>query len=96
MSVVESFRDGRFRIVALAAGRNVERLAAQVERHRPELVAVENEECAERLREELAGRGVAVPRVAVGEAGMIEVATHGAARTVVSATVGRIGSPRSA
>ena len=41
MSVVESFRDGRFRVVALAAGRNVERLAAQVERHRPELVAVE-------------------------------------------------------
>lgn len=91
MSVVESFRDGRFRVVALAAGRNVERLAAQVERHRPELVAVENEECAERLREELKKRGVPVPRVAVGEAGMVEVATHGAAQTVVSATVGAVG-----
>jgi 1-deoxy-D-xylulose-5-phosphate reductoisomerase len=91
MSVVESFRDGRFRVVALAAGRNVERLAAQVERHGPELVAVENEECAERLKEELNGRGVRVPRVAVGEAGMVEVATHGAARTVVSATVGAVG-----
>ena len=91
MSVVESFRDGRFRVVALAAGRNVERLAAQVERHLPELVAVGDEECAERLREELGGRGVRVPRVAVGEAGMVEVATHGAARTVVSATVGAVG-----
>ena len=91
MSVVESFRDGRFRVVALAAGRNVERLAAQVERHRPELVAVENEECAERLGEELGRRGVPAPRVAVGEAGMVEVATHGAARTVVSATVGAVG-----
>ncbi|MET0650505.1 MAG: 1-deoxy-D-xylulose-5-phosphate reductoisomerase [Pyrinomonadaceae bacterium] len=91
MSVVESFGDGRFRVVALAAGRNVERLVAQVERHRPELVAVENEECAERLRAELGRRGVPLPRVAVGEAGMVEVATHGAARTVVSATVGAVG-----
>lgn len=91
MSVVESFRDGRFRVVALAAGRNMERLAAQVERHRPELVAVENEECAARLGEELGTRGVPVPRVSVGEAGLVEVATHGAARTVVSATVGAVG-----
>jgi 1-deoxy-D-xylulose-5-phosphate reductoisomerase len=91
MSVVESFGEGRFRVVALAAGRNVERLAAQVERHGPELVAVENEEYAERLREALGGRGVRVPRLSVGEAGLVEVATHGAARTVVSATVGAVG-----
>src|SRR5918998_6830903 len=91
MSVVESFGAGRFRVVALAAGRNVGRLAAQVERHRPELVAVEDEECAGRLREEFKLRGVAVPRIMVGEAGMVEVATHGAARTVVSATVGAVG-----
>jgi 1-deoxy-D-xylulose-5-phosphate reductoisomerase len=69
----------------------MERLAAQVERHRPELVAVENEECAERLGEELGRRGVPVPRVLVGPAGMVEVATHGAAQTVVSATVGAVG-----
>src|SRR5205085_4671962 len=43
LSVVESFADERFRVVALAAGRNVERLVAQVERHRPELVAVDDE-----------------------------------------------------
>jgi 1-deoxy-D-xylulose-5-phosphate reductoisomerase len=91
MSVVESFRDGRFRVVALAAGRNVGRLAGQVERHRPELVAVEDEGCAERLGEELKKRGVAPPRVAVGEAGLVEVATCEAARTVVSATVGAVG-----
>ena len=91
MSVVESFGDERFRVVALAAGRNVERLAGQVERHRPELVAVEDEGCAERLGEELGKRGVGVPRVAVGEAGLVAVATHEAARTVVSATVGAVG-----
>ncbi|HEX8354004.1 MAG TPA: 1-deoxy-D-xylulose-5-phosphate reductoisomerase [Pyrinomonadaceae bacterium] len=91
MSVVESFGEGRFRVVALAAGRNVERLAGQVERHRPELVAVEDEECAGRLKDELRRRGVRRPRVAVGEAGLVEVATHGAAQTVVSATVGAVG-----
>jgi len=92
LSVVESFADGRFRVVALAAGRNVRRLAEQVERHGPELVAVEDEARAEELRAELKRRGVgAVPRVLTGEAGMVEVATHGAARCVVSATVGAVG-----
>jgi 1-deoxy-D-xylulose-5-phosphate reductoisomerase len=91
LSVVESFDDARFRVVALAAGRNVERLAAQVERHRPELVAVEDEASAESLKSELERRGLNVPRILTGEAGLVEVATHDAARTVVSATVGAVG-----
>jgi 1-deoxy-D-xylulose-5-phosphate reductoisomerase len=91
MSVVESFGVGRFRVVALAAGRNVARLAEQIERHAPELVSVEDEECAGRLKDELRKRSVRVPRIAVGESGLVEVATHGAARTVVSATVGAVG-----
>jgi len=91
LKVVESFSDERFRVVALAAGRNVARLAEQVERHRPELVAVEDLACAQKLKDELKGRGVSVPRVAVGEGGLVEVATHDAARTVVSATVGAVG-----
>ncbi len=92
LNVVESFAGGRFRVVALAAGRNVARLAEQVERHGPELVAVEDEARAEGLRAELKRRGVgAVPRVLTGEAGMVEVATHGAARCVVSGTVGAVG-----
>jgi 1-deoxy-D-xylulose-5-phosphate reductoisomerase len=91
LSVVESFADARFRVVALAAGRNVERLAAQVERHGPELVAVEDEAAAESLKVELERRGLKVPRVLSGEAGLVEVATHDAARTVVSATVGAVG-----
>src|SRR5437660_11731844 len=91
LKVVESFSDERFRVVALAAGRNVARLAEQVERHRPELVAVEDESTAGQLKDELRRRGVSVPRVATGEAGLVEVATHAEARTVVSATVGAIG-----
>ena len=91
LSVVESFADGRFRVVALAAGRNVERLAGQVERHAPELVAVEDEGASEALKAELRRRGLKLPRVLTGEAGLVEVATHGAAHTVVSATVGAVG-----
>src|SRR5436305_11123324 len=83
LNVVESFGDERFRVVALAAGRNVARLAEQVERHRPELVAVEDEVCAEQLKDELVRRGAPIPRVLVGEAGLVEVATHDGARTVV-------------
>ncbi|HEX8070790.1 MAG TPA: 1-deoxy-D-xylulose-5-phosphate reductoisomerase [Pyrinomonadaceae bacterium] len=80
-----------FRVVALAAGRNAQTLAAQIERHRPELVAVETEEAAEALRTELRRAGVAAPRVAVGGAGLVEVATHAHAPVVVSATVGAVG-----
>ncbi len=91
LSVVESFTDDRFRVVALAAGANVARLAAQVERHRPELVSVETGEGAEELLSELRQRGVAPPRVETGEAGLVAVATHEKAATVMSATVGAVG-----
>src|SRR5947209_4828512 len=91
LKVVESFGNERFRIVALAAGRNVARLAEQIERHSPELVAVEDDECAQQLNDELARRSVRAPRIETGETGMVEVATHDAAQTVVSATVGAVG-----
>ena len=91
LKVVESFADERFRVVALGAGRNTARLAEQVERHGPELVAVEDETSAEELLAELARRGVKAPRVETGEAGLVHIATHEAAHTVVSATVGAVG-----
>lgn len=91
LNVIESFGDERFRVVALAAGRNTARLAEQIERHRPALVAVEDEARAEELRAELRARGVAAPRVETGEGGLVAVATHEAAGCVVSATVGAVG-----
>src|SRR5205807_3689456 len=53
--------------------------------------AVEDEAFAGQLKDELKRRGVSVPRVATGEGGLVEGATHDAARTVVSATVGAVG-----
>src|SRR5215210_3725069 len=91
LRVVESFGEGEFRVVALGAGHNVDELAAQVARHLPELVSVETEEYARLLRAKLFERDVDLPRIVIGEAGLVEVATHMEADTVVSATVGAVG-----
>jgi len=91
LRVVESFGEGEFRVVALGAGRNVEALAEQTARHLPELVSVESEEGARLLRAELFARDVDLPRIVVGQEGLVEVATHAEADCVVSATVGAIG-----
>ena len=53
LDVVESFPD-RFRVVALAAGRNVGELVGQIERHRPALVSVADAAGAEEASPALA------------------------------------------
>ncbi|MFN2481486.1 MAG: 1-deoxy-D-xylulose-5-phosphate reductoisomerase [Pyrinomonadaceae bacterium] len=90
LRVVESLGD-EFLVVALGAGRNVELLAEQCARYQPELVSVGTEECAELLRVELKRIDAAPPRVTIGEAGLVEVATHEGAGCVVSAAVGAVG-----
>lgn len=91
LRVIESFGSDRFGVVALAAGRNVEILAEQTARHLPELVAVETESAAHDLRAQLFARNIDLPRILIGETGLVEVATHPQADCVVSATVGAVG-----
>jgi len=91
LRVVDSLGGQRFRVVALGAGRNIETLADQIAIHLPEVVSVETETAAQDLRARLFGRNVDLPRIVVGEAGLIEVATHPEADCVVSATVGAVG-----
>jgi 1-deoxy-D-xylulose-5-phosphate reductoisomerase len=91
LRVIEALGEKRFRVVALGAGRNVEDLADQICRHLPELVSVETESAAHELRARLFQRNMDLPRIAIGEAGLVEVATHGRADCVVSATVGAVG-----
>lgn len=91
LRVIESLGGERFRVVALGAGHNVETLADQIAKHLPELVSVETEEAAHDLRAQLFERDIDLPRIIVGEAGLIEVATHDQADCVVSATVGAVG-----
>ena len=85
LDVVSRFPD-RFRAVALAAGRNLELLAAQARAHRPELVAVADPADARRLAAELPGIAVLA-----GEEGRVAVATHPGAEAVVGALVGAVG-----
>jgi 1-deoxy-D-xylulose-5-phosphate reductoisomerase len=91
LRVIESLGSERFRVVALGAGNNVEILADQVARHLPEVVSVATEVAAHDLRARLFERNVDLPRILVGEPGLVEIATHADADCVVSATVGAIG-----
>jgi 1-deoxy-D-xylulose-5-phosphate reductoisomerase len=86
LAVAEAFPE-RYRVVALAAGRNVEKLAAQVGRFRPALVSVADAQSARALRERLHGERVAIE---VGPAGLAAVATQ-PADLVLSALVGAVG-----
>jgi 1-deoxy-D-xylulose-5-phosphate reductoisomerase len=90
LKVIEHLAD-EFRVVALGAGRNAEKLAEQTVRFTPEIVAVETEECAEDLLRRISSSEIKIPKVLIGEQGLIEVATHKRAETVVSATVGAVG-----
>ena len=91
LRVIEALTSSRMRVVALAAGNNVERLADQIAIHLPELVSVETEEAAHALRAKLFERDVDLPRIVTGEEGLVEVASHPEADCVVSATVGAVG-----
>ena len=91
LRVIESLSGERFRVVALGAGHNVEVLADQISKHLPELVSVDTEAAAHDLRARLFERGIDLPRIIIGEPGLIAVATHAQADCVVSATVGAVG-----
>jgi 1-deoxy-D-xylulose-5-phosphate reductoisomerase len=90
LKVVEHLSN-EFRVIALGAGGNVEVLAEQVKQFQPELVAVKDEICAEKLLQKLHQIKSGIPKIELNEKGLIAVATHEQAETVVSATVGAIG-----
>jgi 1-deoxy-D-xylulose-5-phosphate reductoisomerase len=93
LQVVESLPE-RFRVVALAAGGNLEELAGQIARHRPQLVSVSDAAKAAELRERLrqsANDPQYLPEIQHGREGLLSVATHPDAAVVVSAAVGVVG-----
>ena len=87
LRIVESFTE-RFRVVGLGAGRNVATLASEIARHRPRVVSVADLDAKEALGRLVDLSGI---RVGVGEAGMVEVATHDETHLVVAAAVGALG-----
>jgi 1-deoxy-D-xylulose-5-phosphate reductoisomerase len=87
LAVVDSFPE-ELRVVGLAAGGNVELLAEQIERYRPELVSVRGETDAAHLRSLFPGLEV-IP----GIEGTCAVATMDSCDAVIAAIVGAAGIP---
>src|ERR1035437_2172019 len=87
LGVAGRFND-RFRVVAMAAGRNLDLLTEQGKRFHPELVSVATPELARELAARVRAQGVAIVH---GLEGAIAVATHPAAKLVMSALVGAMG-----
>ena len=79
---------GRFEVTALAAGRNVERLAQQVREFHPAKVALADVGAARRLRQLL---GKDAPTVLEGAEGICEAACTSGTQMVVAAMVGAAG-----
>lgn len=87
LSIVERFPD-QFRVVALAAGKNLSKLKEQVSRFQPEIVSLSNAADAETLRLQLPNfRG----EIFWGDNGLRAVATHPDAEMVMAALVGAAG-----
>src|SRR2546426_11326097 len=90
LSVVESYPD-RFKVVSLAAGKNVEAALEQAKRWRPRVVSLSSERDADQLRNQLKAAGLGQIDVMHGPSGTVSVATHPDADFVVSAIVGVAG-----
>jgi 1-deoxy-D-xylulose-5-phosphate reductoisomerase len=90
LSIVEQFPD-RYCVAALAAGRNVEEVFAQVLRWRPKVVSLATEELAGQLGVRLKQEGVTGVDVVHGTQGTVACSTLPEADFVVSAIVGVSG-----
>jgi 1-deoxy-D-xylulose-5-phosphate reductoisomerase len=87
LDIVSRFPE-RFRVVAMAAGNNVQLLAEQVRRFDPELVSVATPELARELALRVRPQH---PAILCGDEGAVAVATHPPAQLVMSALVGALG-----
>lgn len=87
LAVVEKFPD-RFRVVALAAGNNVDMLLKQIRQFKPQIVSVLSAAAAGNLQKKCSGLNV---RVLSGVEGMIQVAAAEGAEITLSAIVGTAG-----
>jgi len=90
LSVADSYPE-RFRIVTLAAGRNLDAAFEQALRWRPRVISLATEAHADALRKRLHKEGLNEIEVVHGPAGTVRVATHPEVDFVVSAIVGVAG-----
>ena len=89
LDILEQYPD-QFRLVGLAARRNVELLAQQVRQFRPEIVAICDASKLPELKAAIADLDPQ-PICVAGEDGVVEVARYGDAEAVVTGIVGCAG-----
>jgi 1-deoxy-D-xylulose-5-phosphate reductoisomerase len=89
LDIVAQYPD-QFRIVGLAAGRNVTLLAQQIRQFQPEIVAICDRAQLPELKAVIADIAPQ-PILLAGDEGVIEVARYGTAETVVTGIVGCAG-----
>jgi 1-deoxy-D-xylulose-5-phosphate reductoisomerase len=87
LEVIEQHPD-KFKVVALAAGKNTVLLARQIEKFQPLIVSVATQQLAQQLKDKLT-KGKT--KIVYGEQGLIEIATCPEADIIVCAIVGSAG-----
>lgn len=93
LQIAEEFPE-QFRVVALTAGRNLNLLVQQIQRHRPEVVALADADLLPDLQQQLQDVGVAAadaPQLVGGPDGLNVAAAWDSADLVVTGIVGCAG-----
>ena len=89
LDIVAQYPD-QFRIVGMAAGRNVTLFAQQIRQFKPQIVALQDETLLDDLKAAIADVQPQ-PIILAGQAGIVEVAKYGDAEVVVTGIVGCAG-----
>lgn len=87
LKVIES-HPSKFKVTALAAGKNIELLLEQTRKFKPALISIQSREDAEILRSKLRGQKV---KIVWGEEGVLETSVCSATDLVVFSVVGAGG-----
>ncbi len=87
LEVISQF-PGKFEVIALGAGSNIELLKNQIEKFQPKIAVVKNEEYADKLLRNLSSRQT---EIIYGEDGYNKIATLTEADIVISSMVGSSG-----
>ena len=93
LQIAEEFPD-QFRVVSLSAGRNLELLVKQIQRHRPEVVALADPDLLPELKQRLSDAGLdgeKAPQMVGGPDGLNTAAAWETADLVVTGIVGCAG-----
>ena len=82
----------KFKVVALSAGRNIDLLTEQVKKHNPEVIAIEDENLLQDLKNNINNLGIVKPPIVLGgQDGINTVAAWEKADTVITGIVGCAG-----